>query len=149
MNDDLVEALKKAQATTFALYLKAHNFHWNVEGKDFYQYHKFLQKVYEDSYEAVDVIAEFIRTLDEYAPGSLSRYHELSRIQDQTKVPRAQLMLEELLSDSRVMVELLNECFAEATAENKQDIANFIAERLTATNKFIWMLQSFLKDTRA
>jgi len=58
-------------------------------------------------------------------------------------------MIEELLSDSYVMVTLLNECFAAATAENKQDIANFIAERLTATNKYIWMLQSFLKEARA
>jgi starvation-inducible DNA-binding protein len=144
----LAELLKVLLASTFTYYLKAHFFHWSVEGKDFYQYHKFLQKVYEDAYEAVDVIAEFIRTLDEYAPGSLTRYHELSRIQDQTKVPRAQLMIEELLHDSHIMVNLLNECFAAATAENKQDIANFIAERLTATNKFIWMLSSFLKEAR-
>jgi DNA-binding ferritin-like protein len=58
-------------------------------------------------------------------------------------------MLEELLSDSQVMIELLNECFAAATQENKQDIANFIAERLTATNKYIWMISSFLKEARA
>jgi DNA-binding ferritin-like protein len=57
-------------------------------------------------------------------------------------------MIEELLSDSDIMVNLLNECFAAATAENKQDIANFIAERLSATNKFAWMLQSFLKEAR-
>ena len=57
--------------------------------------------------------------------------------------------LEELLHDSHIMVELLNECFAAATQENKQDIANFIAERLTATNKFIWMLSSFLREARA
>jgi starvation-inducible DNA-binding protein len=145
----LADLLKILLASDFAYYLKAHFFHWNVEGKDFYQYHKFLQKIYEDAYGAVDAIAEYIRTLDEYAPGSLTRYHELSRIQDQTKVPRAQLMFEELLADSYVMVTLLNECFAAATAENKQDIANFIAERLTATNKYIWMLQSFLKEARA
>ena len=144
----LAELMKILLASDFSYYLKAHFFHWNIEGKDFYQYHKFLQKVYEDAYEAVDVIAEFIRTLDEYAPGSLTRYQELSRIQDQTKVPRAQLMIEELLHDSHIMIELLNECFAAATAENKQDIANFIAERLTATNKFIWMLSSFLKEAR-
>ena len=144
----LTDLMKILLASDFAYYLKAHFFHWNIEGKDFYQYHKFLQKVYEDAYEAVDVIAEFIRTLDEYAPGSLTRYQELSRIQDQTKVPRAQLMIEELLHDSHIMIELLNECFAAATAENKQDIANFIAERLTATNKFIWMLSSFLKESR-
>jgi starvation-inducible DNA-binding protein len=145
----LADLMKILLASDFSYYLKAHFFHWNIEGKDFYQYHKFLQKVYEDAYEAVDNIAEFIRTLDEYAPGSLVRYHELTRIQDQTKVPRAQLMFEELLADSHVMVALLNECFAAAEAENKQDIANFIAERLTSTNKFIWMLQSFLKEARA
>ena len=145
----LANLLKILLASDFTYYLKAHFFHWNVEGKDFYQYHKFLQKVYEDAYQAVDTIAETIRTLDEYAPGSLIRYHELSRIKDQTMVPRAQLMIEELLSDSYIMIELLNECFAAATAENKQDIANFIAERLTATNKYIWMLESFLKEARA
>jgi DNA-binding ferritin-like protein len=58
-------------------------------------------------------------------------------------------MIEELLSDSNIMINLLNECFAAATAENKQDIANFIAERLSQTNKFIWMLQSFLRESRA
>jgi len=145
----LADLMKILLASDFSYYLKAHFFHWNVEGKDFYQYHKFLQKVYKDAYEAVDTIAEQIRTLDEYAPGSLTRYHELSRIQDQTKVPRAHLMIEELLSDSHVMINLLNECFAAATQENKQDIANFIAERLAATNKFIWMLTSFLKEARA
>lgn len=145
----LKDLMKILLASDFSYYLKAHFFHWNVEGKDFYQYHKFLQEIYEDAYAAVDVIAEQIRSLNEYAPGSLARYNELSRIQDQTKVPRAQLMMEELLSDSHIMVNLLNECFAAAEAENKQDIANFIAERLTSTNKFIWMLQSFLKEARA
>ena len=145
----LADLMKILLASDFAYYLKAHFFHWNVEGKDFYQYHKFLQEIYEDAYEAVDVIAEQVRTLNEYAPGSLTRYQELTRIQDQTKVPRAQLMLEELLTDSHTMLHLLNECFAAAEAENKQDIANFIAERLTSTNKFIWMLQSFLRESRA
>jgi len=145
----LSDLMKTLLASDFSYYLKAHMFHWNVEGKDFYQYHKFLQKVYEDAYEAVDKIAEQIRTLGEYAPGSLTRYNELTRIPDQTKIPRAELMLKELLHDSHTMIELLNECFAAAEEENKQDIANFIAERLTATNKFIWMISSFLKESRA
>ena len=144
----LVDLLKTLLASTFAYYLKASFFHWNIEGKDFYQYHKFLQKVYEDAYSAVDPSAEYIRSLNDYAPGSLTRYHELSRIQDQTKVPRAQLMIQELLADSEIMINLLNECFAAATAENKQDIANFIADRLSATNKFAWQFRSFLKEAR-
>jgi len=135
-------------ASEFVYYLKAHFFHFNVEGKDFYQYHKFLQKVYEDAYSAVDPTGEFIRTLDEYTPTSLTRFQELSRIQDQIMVPRAKLMIEELLADSHIMIDLLNECFESATRENKQDIANFIADRLAKTNKYMWMLESFLKENR-
>ena len=145
----LGDALKVVLADTFALYLKTHNYHWNVEGQDFYEYHKFFQKMYQDAYEAIDPIAEYIRSLDEYAPGSLERFEELSVIAGQTKIPRAQLMVEELLNDSEVMVTLLNQCFAAATQENKQDIANFIAERLSQTNKFAWQLRSTLKDSRA
>jgi len=144
----LTEQLKTLLASQFAYYLKAHYFHWNVEGSDFGQLHKFFQKIYEDAYSAVDPIAEYIRSLDEYAPGSLARYAELSIIQDQTKVPRAKLMIQELLTDSQPMIGLLNSCFAAATEENKQDIANFIAERLSQQNKYAWQLRSFLKDAR-
>ena len=127
----LSDLLKTLLGTQFAYYSKAHAFHWNCEGPDFYQYHKFFQKIYEDAYEAIDPIAEYIRSLDEYAPGSLERFLELSIIPGQTKVPRARLMIEELLADNETMVGLLNDCFAAATNENKQDIANFIAERLS------------------
>jgi len=145
----LADSLKTLLATEFAYYLKAHAFHWNVEGSDFYQYHKFFQKIYEDAYSAVDPTAEYIRALGEYTPGSMERFLELSIIPGQTKIPRARLMIEELLANSGQMVELLNQCFAEATQENKQDIANFIAERLSQTNKFAWQLRSSLKDNRA
>ena len=145
----LADSLKILLASNFAYYLKAHNFHWNVEGPDFGELHKFLQKIYEDAFSALDPTAEYIRYLGEYAPGSLERYSELTQIMGQTKVPRARLMLEELLANSGQMIELLDQCFAEATQENKQDIANFIAERLSQTNKFAWQLRSSLKDNRA
>jgi len=145
----LADLLKTLLGSQFAYYVKAHGFHWNIETQDFYQYHKFFQKIYEDAYSAVDPIAEYIRTLEEYAPGSLERFEELSVITGQTLVPRARLMVEELLSDSELMVQLLNKCFEAATIENKQDIANFIAERLSQTNKFAWQLRSTLKENRA
>ena len=145
----LADSLKTLLATEFAYYLKAHAFHWNVEGSDFYQYHKLFQKIYEDAYSAVDPTAEYIRALGEYTPGSMERFLELSVIPGQTKIPRARLMIEELLANSGQMIELLDQCFAEATQENKQDIANFIAERLSQTNKFAWQLRSSLKDNRA
>ena len=145
----LSDNLKILLASQFAYYLKAHYFHWNVEGPDFAQLHEFFQNIYEDAYSAVDPIAEYIRSLEEYAPGSLERYQELTQIPGQTKVPRARLMIEELLADSQTMVDILNVCFADATEENKQDIANFMAERLRQQNKYMWQLRSFLKDQRA
>jgi starvation-inducible DNA-binding protein len=145
----LTDLLKTLLASTYAYTIKTQFFHWNVEGKDFYQMHKFFQDIYEDSYDAIDVIAEEIRTLNEYTPGSFERFLELSHIMGQSKVPRTELMLEELLADSNVMIGLLTQCFEEATRENKQDIANFMAERLASTNKFKWQIQSFLKVERS
>jgi starvation-inducible DNA-binding protein len=145
----LVDNLKILLGTQFAYYVKAHGFHWNVETPDFYQYHKFFQKIYEDAYSAVDPIAEYIRSLDEYAPGSLDRFLELSIVKGQIKIPRARLMVEELLANSGQIIELLNQCFQDATRENKQDVANFIAERLSQQNKFAWQLSSTLKEERA
>lgn len=145
----LADDLKTLLGTQYALSIKAQNFHWNVEGPDFAQYHDFFANFYEEVYSAVDRIAEYIRTLQEYSPGSLVRFAELSVIQDQTKIPRARLMIEELLSDNGVMIDLLNQCFAGAEQENNQGIANFIAERLDAHGKHGWMLRSFLKGDRA
>jgi starvation-inducible DNA-binding protein len=146
---NLAELLKTLLASSYAYTVKAQYFHWNVEGPDFYQLHKFLQKIYEASYETIDVIAEEIRTLNEYTPGSFERFQELSQIIGQTKVPRGQLMLEELLADSNVLIGLITQTFDVANAENKQDIANYMAELLANYNKFKWQLQSFLKVARA
>ena len=145
----LADDLKTLLATQYALSIKAQYFHWNVEGSDFAQYHDFFANFYEEVYSAVDRIAEYIRTLQEYSPGSFERFQELSIIQGQTKVPRARLMIEELLADNGAVIDLLNQTFASAEQENKQGIANFIAERLDAQAKHGWMLRSFLKDERA
>ena len=105
----LTDNLKTLLGTQFAYYIKAHQFHWNIESPDFYQYHNFFQAIYEDAYSAVDPIAEYIRSLGEYAPGSLERFLELSIIKGQTKIPRAKLMIEELLANSGQLIDLLNQ----------------------------------------
>ena len=146
----LVENLKTLLATEYAYTIKTQMFHWNVEGPDFAQLHEFFAMLYDDVNDnAIDRTAEYIRTLDEYTPGSFERFMELSAIPGQTKVPRARLMLEELLADTEKMIALLNACFADAEAENQQGIANFIAERLDAHGKWRWQIRSFLKDSRA
>jgi starvation-inducible DNA-binding protein len=124
-------------------------FHWNVEGPDFAQLHEFFSEIYEDAYGAVDQMAEYIRTLDDYAPGSFERFQELTQISGQTKVPRAQLMLEELKVDTERMIELTMQVFEVAQQERREDIANFMAERQSAHGKYLWQIRSFLKTQRA
>ena len=145
----LADSLKTLLATNFAYYLKAQGFHWNVEGPDFGQLHKFFQKIYEDAYSAIDPTAEYIRYLGEYSPASFERFSELTEISGQTKIPRARLMLEELKANNDQMIDVLNRCFAEANGVNEQGIANFIAERLSAHGKYRWQLTSYLKVERA
>jgi len=146
----LVDNLKTLLATEYAFAIKAQLFHWNVEGPDFAQLHEFFGNLYQEVYDgSIDRTAEYIRAMQDYAPGSFERFAELSQIQGQTKIPRARLMIEELLQNNDLMLNLLNECFAAAEQENQQGIANFIAERIDAHQKHGWMLRSFLKDARA
>jgi len=107
-------------------------------------------QIYEEVYgNSIDRTAEYIRTLEEYTPGSFERFIELSQIQGQTKIPRARLMIEELYADNSKMIGLLQQCFESASNERQEGIANFIAERIDAHGKHGWMLRSFLKDARA
>jgi starvation-inducible DNA-binding protein len=146
----LKDDLKTLLATEYAFVIKAQFFHWNVEGPDFAQLHEFFGEIYQEVYDnSIDRTAEFIRVLDDYTPGSFQRFAELSQIQGQTRVPRARLMLEELLGDNQRVIDLLNQGFASATQEKQEGIANFIAERIDAHGKHGWQLRSFLKDDRA
>ena len=146
----LAESLKTVLASHYAFVIKAQFFHWNVEGPDFAQLHEFFGNIYEEVYgNTIDRCAEFIRVLDDYAPGSFERFAELSVLSGQIKVPRARLMLEELLQDSNNLMALLNTAIQEAAADQQEGIANFLAERIDAMGKHRWMLRSFLKDARA
>lgn len=145
----LCDQLKILLGTTYVLYTKAAGFHWNVEGPDFPQYHQFLGDLYGDIYGSIDSIAEYIRTLDGYAPGTLARMLELSIITEQGKIPRAELMFAELIEDNTKYIALLNECFRCADEENQQGIADYIAGRLDAMNKHQWMMKSIMKRQRA
>ena len=144
----LVDNLKVLLASTETFSLKARNFHWNIEGSDFPQYHEFFGCLYSETYETVDKIAEYIRVLDSYAPGSLTRYAELTIIQDQTKIPRAGLMFVESLEDCIKMSELAVSIFDVATAERQQGIANYMAELQDLYGKKAWFIRSTLKRER-
>lgn len=144
----LSDNLKILLASTQSFAIKSQNFHWNIEGSDFPQYHQFYDTLYGDVNGTIDPIAEYIRILGHYTPGSLQRYGELSIIPDQTKIPRASLMFSETLSDIDRMLELIVPMFDEATNEKQQGIANFLAELQDLYGKKAWFIRSILKTER-
>jgi starvation-inducible DNA-binding protein len=141
----LVDELKTLMATSFSFYLKTANYHWNIEGDDFISYHPWLGDVYGNVYGTIDRLAEYIRTLQAYAPASLTRFSELSRIVDQIEVVQPMVLFEQLLGDNQIIIDLLNATFDTATKERQQGIANYMAERLDYHNKLAWMIRSTLK----
>jgi starvation-inducible DNA-binding protein len=143
--DELIEKMKVCLASVFALYLKAHYFHWNVEGPNFPQYHKFLQKLYEDLHDSVDRHAEEIRTSDGYAPGSFIRFSELSIIKDETNIPQAMSMMVKLMEDNLKVIALLKETQALAEKNNSVGYSNFLQDRIDIHYKHHWMLRSITK----
>jgi starvation-inducible DNA-binding protein len=143
--EQLVESLKKVQATSFAFYLKAHNYHWNVEGHSFSEYHAFLGDLYAEVWGAVDAIAEHIRTLDAYVPGSFIRFQQLSSIEDEQSVPSGRAMMTRLLADNQRVLDDLMSAHAAAEAAGKRGIVNFLEDRIDAHDKHGWMLRSFTK----
>jgi starvation-inducible DNA-binding protein len=144
--NELVQQMKVVLASTFSMYLKTHAFHWNVEGPHFNDYHKFLGDTYEELWGAVDIIAEQIRALDAYSPGSLSRFSQLSKVDDQINVPTAKAMMRELLADNEIMIAELNKTFRLADQADKQGLADFIAGRLDVHAKLGWFLRATTKE---
>jgi len=143
--ETLQEMMKKVLADTFALYLKAHNYHWNVEGQNFPQYHEFFGNLYEELHDAVDPIAEQVRALDAYAPGSFTRFMELTDIEDEVNVPAGVEMARRLMTDNEKVIGTLNIAFKLAEQLEKQGLADFLAGRIDIHNKHQWMLRSITK----
>lgn len=143
--EELIKAMKVALADTFVFYLKAHNFHWNVTGPDFQEYHAFLGDLWEEVFGAVDLIAEGIRTLDSFAPGTLGRFTELTTIAEDTTIPEAQVMINKLAADNEKVLASLTKAYELAEKNKKFGISNFIQDRITAHEKHGWMLRSFKK----
>lgn len=144
--EELIKSLKVAHATVFAFYLKSHFFHWNVEGPDFYQYHKLFEQIYQDVQESIDGFGEQIRTLDSYAPGSFERLGSLSKIHDETKIPTGAVMIERLLADNETLMVALTETADLATKANNQGLVNFLGARLETHAKWSYFLRSTKKD---
>jgi starvation-inducible DNA-binding protein len=138
-------ALKTAFASEFSFYLKAHNFHWNVEGPLFAQLHELFQTIYEEVYGAIDPFAEHLRALELYAPASLQKFSMLSTVSDENAVPEWSVMLQELLADSEKMANIFRITFTMAEQAGDHGLSNFLADRQDAHKKHSWMLRASLK----
>jgi len=106
MNEELIKAMKIAFATEYSFYLKAHFYHWNVEGADFAQYHTLFGTIYQEVYGSIDPFAENIRKLGSYTPGSYTRFSMLSQIDDELTVQPAMDMIQELLEDGEKILSI-------------------------------------------
>jgi len=143
--DELKQAMKQAFANSFAFYLRAQFFHWNVEGMLFPQLHGFFGEIYEEVYGSIDPFAENIRKLGSYAPGSFSRLSQLAAINDEERIPPAKDMLEILLQDNDVILESIKAAYDAAESVGAHGLSNFLAERQDAHMKHAWMLRATLK----
>jgi starvation-inducible DNA-binding protein len=143
--EQLIEQMKTILGTNFGLYFKAHTFHWNVEGPDFAQYHGFLGDFYESVFDQTDSIAEHIRALGSYAPTTLARMMELSKVNDLVAIPSPLVMMSELVNDNNKYILELRAGIALAEAADEPAVGNFLQDILDAHQKHGWMLKSFTR----
>lgn len=143
--DKLIAAMKVALGTVFTLYLKVHAAHWNAEGITFFSMHRLFGDIYADIWHSLDEIAEQIRQLDAYAPASLERLIELSRITGTNEVLPTNEMLVMLVKDTETAMAVLTETLHIAEKEDRQGLVNFLAGRIEAHSKQRWMLRASAK----
>jgi len=145
MTPEIKLKAKQTFADSFLFYLKAHYYHWNVEGRHFGQDHKFFGDIYEDVQDSLDKFAEEIRTLGTYAPGVFDRFMDLSQIEQKSAIPSAEEMHMELIKDNEKVLSSLNALFDMLENNHLHGFGDFIAGRIDAHNKHQWMLKSTLK----
>ena len=143
--DKLIEALKRVLADTFAFRLKAQYYHWNVEGPNFKEYHALFSDLYTAADGNVDAIAEHIRALDAYAPGSFGRFAQLTSIQDENTIPDALEMIARIAADNQKLHTGLMTAHALADELGQRGVVNFLEGLLDENEKTQWMLRSITK----
>ena len=137
--ETLIQQLKVILGTNFALYLKSHNYHWNIEGSNFPQYHDFLNGFYTEVFAQTDLIAEHIRYLDSYTPGSMERFLELSDIKEAVDVvPSAMMMMAQLKEDNDRFIIHLRAGIAAANQADEPAVSNFLQDLLGTHQKKAW-----------
>ncbi|GAB2907049.1 ferritin-like domain-containing protein [Paralcaligenes ginsengisoli] len=137
--------LSKMLADSYTLYLMTHNFHWNVTGPLFNTLHLMFMTQYTEEWQALDSIAERIRALGHYAPGTYAQYAKLSSIAEPDTVPDADQMVRMLVKGNEAVAKTARAAFKRADAANDQPTADLLTQRLDIHEKNAWMLRSLLQ----
>jgi len=142
----IAEGLSALLADTYSLYLKTHNFHWNVKGPMFQTLHTMFEVQYNELALAVDLIAERIRALGHIAPGSYSAYAKLSTIKDGVGDENAREMIRQLVEGQEAVVRTARKIFPTAEKVSDEATADLLTQRMQNHEKVAWMLRSLLED---
>lgn len=142
----LADELSKLLADSYTLYLKTHNFHWNVTGPMFQTLHLMFEQHYTELALAVDVIAERIRALGHYAPGSYKAFSSLATVQESEGVPKAVDMIKQLVEAHETVVRTARGVLRVANDAGDDATADVATQRLQIHEKTAWMLRSLLEE---
>lgn len=141
---EIAAGLSHLLADTYTLYVKTHNFHWNVTGPLFNTLHQMFEEQYTELATAVDEIAERIRALGFPAPGSYAQFGELTSIKEETGVPSAQEMIAQLAKDQEIVARTAREVYPVADEAHDEPTADLLTQRMQIHEKTAWMLRSML-----
>ncbi len=142
---DIAQGLSKLLADTYTLYLKTHNFHWNVTGPMFQTLHLMFETQYTELALAVDLIAERIRSLGVYAPGTYKQFVALSSIKEEDVIPKAQDMIRLLVEGQEAVVRTARSLYDVVEKANDEATADLLTQRIQLHEKTAWMLRSLLE----
>ncbi|WP_119459133.1 Dps family protein [Rhodospirillaceae bacterium SYSU D60014] len=140
----IAEGLSRLLADTYTLYLKTHNFHWNVTGPMFNTLHLMFETQYTELATAVDEIAERIRALGVHAPGSYAQFARLSKVKEAEDVPAAEEMIRQLVEGQETVARTAREIFPTVDAAHDEPTADLLTQRMQIHEKNAWMLRSML-----
>jgi starvation-inducible DNA-binding protein len=140
----IADGLSRLLADTYTLYLKTHNFHWNVEGPMFNTLHLMFETQYTELALAVDLVAERIRALGYPAPGTYAAYAKLSSIKEEQGVPSAEDMIRQLVAGQEAVVKTARSVFPAADKAGDEPTADLLTQRMQVHEKTAWMLRALL-----
>lgn len=141
---EIAQGLSRVLADSYTLYLKTHNFHWNVTGPMFQTLHTMFETQYTELALAVDEVAERIRSLGEFAPGSYKQFADLSSIDEETSVPEAQEMVKQLVAGHEAVARTARAVYPAAESGSDEATADLLTQRIASHEKSAWMLRSLI-----